>query len=268
LGCSKSLKIMLSKNKIRLIRSLSIKKNRSAEGLFVAEGRKLVFDLLGSHLSLREVFCTREIAADMVNINANQITLLKKEELDRISFLKTTSEIIALFEIPETCLNWEEIIKDLCLVLDSVQDPGNLGTIVRLADWFGIKNIICSEDSADLYNPKTVQATMGAIARVNVQYLSLKDFLSEAVKLKIPVYGTFLEGENLFSTDLTSNGIVVMGNEGNGISSEIEGFISKKINIPSYPMMNNGSESLNVAAAASIVCAEFRRRCLDETTRR
>jgi TrmH family RNA methyltransferase len=255
---------MLSKNKIKLIRSLGLKKNRSEEGLFVAEGRKLVFDLIKSKLSLREVFCTREISAELGTLNPEQITVLKEVEMERISSLKSTPEIIGLFEIPKTDLNWEEIKKDLCIVLDSVQDPGNLGTIVRLADWFGIKNIICSEDCADLYNPKTVQATMGAIARVNVQYLSLKDFLFETTKLKIPVYGTFLEGENLFSTDLTSNGIVVMGNEGSGISKEIEAFISKKINIPSYPLMNNGSESLNVAIAASIVCAEFRRKILNK----
>jgi len=253
---------MLSKNKIKLIRSLGLKKNRSEKGLFVAEGRKLVFDLIKSQLSLREVFCTREISAKLVTVNAEKITELKNVEMERISSLKSTPEIIGLFEIPKAGFSWEEIKKDLCIVLDSVQDPGNLGTIVRLADWFGIKNIICSEDCADLYNPKTVQATMGAIARVNVHYLLLKDFLSEVVKNKVPIYGTFLEGENLFSTDLTSNGIVVMGNEGSGISKEIEAFISKKINIPSYPLMNNGSESLNVAVAASIVCAEFRRRII------
>jgi RNA methyltransferase, TrmH family len=253
---------MLSKNKIKLIRSLVLKKNRSDEGLFVAEGRKLVFDLIESQLSLREIFCTQGIIAELIKVNPNQITELKKGEMERISSLKSTPEIIALFEIPKADFNWDEIKNDLCIVLDSIQDPGNLGTIVRLADWFSIKNIICSEDCADLYNPKTVQATMGAIARVNVQYLSLKDFLFEVVKLRIPVYGTFLEGENLFSTELTSNGIVVMGNEGSGISNEIEAFISKKIKIPSYPAMNSGSESLNVAVAASIVCAEFRRRVI------
>ena len=253
---------MLSKNKIKLIRSLGLKKNRSDEGLFVAEGKKLVFDLIASKLSLREIFCTREIAVELVTVKADKITELKEGKMERISSLKSTPEVIALFEIPAMVFNWENIKDDLCLVLDSVQDPGNLGTIVRLADWFGIKTIICSEDCADLYNPKTVQATMGAIARVNVQYLSLSDFLSQAVKLKIPVYGTFLEGENLFLTELTSNGIVVMGSEGKGISPQIEALISKKINIPSYPLTNSGSESLNVAVAASIVCAEFRRRII------
>lgn len=253
---------MLPKNKIRLIRSLVLKKNRLAEGLFVAEGEKLVIDLIESQLSLREIFCTQEILTRLVNINPDLITELKVGEMERITALKSTPDIIALFEIPKRGLNWEEIKDGLSLVLDSVQDPGNMGTIIRLADWFGIKNIISSEDSADLFNPKTVQSTMGAIARIKVHYLSIKDFLAIAIKLKIPVYGTFLEGENLFTTELTSNGIVVMGNEGKGISKEIEALISRKIKIPPYPENNTGSESLNVAVAASIVCAEFRRRII------
>jgi len=253
---------MLSKNKIKLIRSLVLKKNRSDEGLFVAEGRKLVLDLIESHLRVREVFCIQEIAADLGKIDPDKITALNKGELERISSLKSTPEIVGLFEIPKSCFSWDEIKKDLTIVLESIQDPGNLGTIVRLADWFGIKNIICSEDCADVYNPKTVQATMGAIARVTVHYLSLKDFISQAVILKIPVYGTYLDGENLFTSELTSNGIVVMGNEGRGISTDIEPFITKKLNIPSFPLNNNGSESLNVAVAASIVCAEFRKRLI------
>jgi RNA methyltransferase, TrmH family len=253
---------MLSKNKIKLIRSLVLKKNRSDEGLFVAEGSKLVFDLMESQLRLREVFCTPEIAAELDTISPDKITELKKGEIERISSLKSTPDIVGLFEIPKSGYSWDRIKKELSIVLESVQDPGNLGTIVRLADWFGIKNIICSEDCADIYNPKTVQATMGAIARVSVQYLSLKEFISEASVLKIPIYGTFLEGENLFTTELTPNGIVVMGNEGKGISPEIESLITKKLNIPSYPLNNNGSESLNVAVATSIVCAEFRKRII------
>lgn len=253
---------MLSKNKIKLIRSLGLKKNRSEEGLFVAEGRKLVFDLIESRLSLREVFCTHEISAELRNLDSGLITELKTGEMERISSLKSTPEIIGLFEIPEAVLHWDEIKNDLCIALDSLQDPGNLGTIVRMADWFGIKNILCSEDCADLYNSKTVQATMGAIARVKVHYLSLKDFIKEASMRKIPVYGAFLEGENIFSAGLSSNGVLVMGNEGKGISKEIEALIPEKITIPNYPLKNKGSESLNVAVAASIVCAEFRRRII------
>jgi TrmH family RNA methyltransferase len=257
-----SLMKMLPKNKIRLIRSLALKRNRSDEGLFVAEGRKLVMDLTTSQLTLHEVFCTEEVLAGLANVKFDRITVLKKNEIERISALKSTPDVIALFEIPEYDISWEEIRNGLTLALDSVQDPGNLGTIVRLADWFGIKNMICSEDCADLYNPKTIQATMGAIARIKVHYLSVRNFLSEAIKLNIPVYGTFLHGENLYTTNLTSNGIVAMGNEGKGISEEIEILISRKISIPSYPEGTTGSESLNVAVAASIVCAEFRRRVI------
>ena len=251
---------MLSKSKIRLIRSLELKKNRLAERLFVAEGKKMVFDLIESHLSPFEVFCTKDIAAEIVHVDSRFISVVVKDELKRISSFKSAPEIIALFRIPEVTFDWNEITNDLTLVLDAVQDPGNLGTIVRTADWFGIKNIICSKDSVDLYNSKTVQSTMGAIGRVKVHYLELKNFLSEARKQEIPIYGTFMEGENLFTTELTSTGIIVMGNEGKGISKELEDYFSGKISIPRFPAINNRSESLNVAVAASIICAEFRRR--------
>jgi RNA methyltransferase, TrmH family len=255
---------MLPKHKIRLIRSLALKKNRYNEGLFVAEGEKAVFDLIKSQLTLREAFCTNDIVTKLVRVNPDRITILKEGEMERISTLKSAPKVIALFEIPKYELNWAEIKEGLSIALDSVQDPGNIGTIVRLADWFGIHNIICSEDCADLFNPKTVQATMGAIACIKVHYLSVSDFLSEARQLNIPIYGTFIEGENLFSADLSQNGIIVMGNEGKGISKEITALVSNSISIPSYPKGNQGSESLNVAVAASIVCAEFRRRIIDK----
>jgi len=253
---------MFSKNKIKLIHSLDLKKNRSTEGLFVAEGKKLVLDLLSSKLHPFEIFCTPELAADLSKIDNKLISITTKDELKKISSLKSTPDIIALFKIPEITLQWDEIINDLTLVLESVQDPGNLGTIIRTADWFGIKNIVCSEDTADLYNSKTVQSTMGAIARVKVHYLSLREFLSGAQKHNLPIYGTFMEGENIYKIDLPSNGIVIMGNEGKGISKESEALIDKKISIPYYPDSDNRSESLNVAVAASIICAEFRRRLM------
>lgn len=255
---------MLTKSKISLIRSLNVKKNRTVEGLFVAEGKKLVMDLLKSPLHLHEVYCTDEALPLLNGILHDRITVLRKSEMERISALKSPSDVIALFDIPQYELNREELDIQLSLVLDSIQDPGNLGTIVRLADWFGIKNLICSEDSADLYNPKTVQATMGSLVRVKVHYLPLKDFLSGVRKRNIPVYGTFLEGENIYQTALTANGIVVMGNEGQGISGEIEKLITRKICIPPYPPGGGavGSESLNVATATAIVIAEFRRRVI------
>ena len=255
---------MLSKNKLKYLRSLSLKKFRRNDGLFIAEGRKLVFDLLESEMQVQEVFCTSDLIATVEgkgfhpqNIHPSELTDLKK-----ISQLKSTPDIIATVRIPEPSLSWEEIAGDLCLALDGVQDPGNLGTIIRLADWFGITNILCSEDTVDLYNPKTVQATMGAIARIRLHYGDLPEYLRRASEMKIPVYGTFLEGENIYTAPLSPNGIIVMGNEGKGISEGVEPFIQHKIHIPNFPTNRITSESLNVAMATSITCSEFRRRLI------
>jgi TrmH family RNA methyltransferase len=255
---------LLSKNKIKQLRSLHLKKFRRSEGLFVAEGQKLVFDLLESDMKVHEIFCTPEFIAAVEgkgfppkNIHASQPADLKK-----ISQLKSSPDIIAAVHIPAHSLSWEELAGDLCLALDGVQDPGNLGTIIRLADWFGIRNILCSGDTVDLYNPKTVQATMGAIARIRVHYGDLPGYLQHAGEMDIPVYGTFLEGENLYSAPLSPNGIIVMGNEGKGISGRVEPLIQHKIHIPNYPADRMTSESLNVAMATSITCSEFRRRMM------
>jgi RNA methyltransferase, TrmH family len=254
---------VLSKNKIKLIRSLDLKKNRIVNGLFVAEGERLVGDILKSEVHVSEIFCTNHIAPDLLKFNSGlKIEIVSKDELSRISFLKTTPEIVALCKIPKLELDWEEIKSSLTLVLDEIQDPGNLGTIVRLADWFGIRNVICSEGCADLYNPKVIQSTMGAFARVKVSYVSLSPFLENAKRLSLPVYGAFLEGDNLYKCDLTENGIIVMGNEGNGISDIVAGSVMRKINIPSFPPGEVTSESLNVAIATSVICAEFRRRVI------
>jgi RNA methyltransferase, TrmH family len=254
---------MLSKNKIKLIRSLTIKKFREKEKLFVAEGKRLVLDLLTTRLSPWEIYCTEEISKEIKNKSlVSKIAIVSEEELRKISTLKTAPDIIAIFELPENKLNWQDLGSDLNLVLDNIQDPGNLGTVIRLADWFGIKNIFCSKETADLFNPKTVQSTMGAIARVKVHYLSLDELFAEALKQKIPVYGTYLAGENLYTSDLPDVALIVMGNEGNGISEKYRKYIDKRINIPSYPAGNATSESLNVGVATSIVCAEFRRRLI------
>ena len=263
MGCSKTLYKVLSKNKIKLIRSLDLKKNRLATGLSLAEGKKLIFDLLTSKIEIAEVFCTNLIYSELNYYKIDfKIEIADKEELSRISFLKTTPDIIAIFKIPEFVIDWKEISGDLTLVLDTIQDPGNMGTIVRLADWFGIRNIICSESCADLYNPKVIQATMGAFARVKVHYVSLPWFMNQAKQLNIPIYGAFMEGESLYECALTVNGLVVMGNEGNGISAENASYVTRKINIPSYPPGIVTSESLNVAMATSAICYEFRRRII------
>ena len=171
--------------------------------------------------------------------------------------LKTPQQVLAVFRQPEYVLNTSILRDSLCLALDDVQDPGNLGTIIRLADWFGIEHIICSSNTVDIYNPKTVQATMGGIARVKTYYTPLPDLIRSLGD--IPVYGTFLDGKNIYGQPLSRNGLIVMGNEGNGISKEVEALINQKLYIPNYPQERETSESLNVAIATAIVCAEFRR---------
>lgn len=255
---------MLSKNKIKQLRSLNLKKFRRSEGLFVAEGQKLVLDILDSKMEVKDVFCTPELISTVEGKGFNPKNIHSSElaDLKKISQLKTSPDIIATVHIPEHSLSWEEIAGDLCLALDGVQDPGNLGTIIRLADWFGIQHILCSEDTVDLYNPKTVQATMGAIARIRLHYGNLPDYLQRANEMEIPVYGTFLDGENIYSAPLSPGGIIVMGNEGKGISESVEPLIRQKIHIPNFPANRETSESLNVAMATSITCSEFRRRMM------
>ena len=176
----------------------------------------------------------------------------------KVSQLTTPADVLAIYRIPQYRLDVESLKRELVLALDTVQDPGNLGTIVRLADWFGIRHIVCSPETADLYNPKVVQATMGALARVKVYYTSLPQFLAAMGRSR--VYGTFLDGSDIYRTPLSETGVIVMGNEGNGISAGLEPYIGNRLHIPSYPVGQPTSESLNVAVAAAITCAEFRRR--------
>lgn len=189
--------------------------------------------------------------------------VVTQEELQRVSFLKSPQEVLAVFAMRDAEEPTEVLAAlpktQLCLALDDVQDPGNVGTIIRLADWFGIEHVFCSHGSADVYNPKTVQATMGALARVQIHYVDLPAFLDATGGAR--VYGTFLEGDNLYTTETEAHGIIVMGNEGNGISGAVEQRVTHKLHIPNYPPMRSTSESLNVAVATAIICAEFRRRC-------
>lgn len=250
---------MLSKNKIKYIRSLELKKNRKEEKVFVAEGHKLVGDLMG-HFPCRLLAGTTGWFSSHPDCHADEMIEVEQEELSRASLQKTPQEVLAIFEQPVYESDSKVISESLCLALDNVQDPGNLGTIVRLADWFGIEDIFCSAGTVDIFNPKTVQATMGAIARVRVHYCDLPELISS---LKgIPVYGTFLNGNVIYSETLSANGLIVMGNEGNGVSTEVEALINKRLYIPNYPHERETSESLNVAIATAVVCAEFRRRLL------
>lgn len=249
---------MLSKTKIKWINSLVRKKKRDEEGLFVAEGTKIVSDLLPL-LKCRFLAVQYDGYNEEYRNFTDEIELISPDEYKKISFQKSPQGVLAVFEKPQYYIDYSEIHQNLSLMLDDIQDPGNLGTIIRLADWFGIKDIICSLHTADAFSPKTVQATMGSIGRVRVHYTDLSDFLY-SMKGKIPVYGTFMDGKNIYSEILTRNGIIVVGNEGKGISDSILPYINTKLTIPSFPADNVTSESLNVGIAAAIVISEFRRR--------
>ena len=248
---------MLSKNKIKYIRSLELKKNRKEEQVFLAEGHKLVEDLIG-HFSCKLLVATSLWLESHPHVQADEVIEVTQDELTRASLQKTPQGVLAVFEQPRYEISPDVLARSLCLALDDVQDPGNLGTIIRLADWFGIEDIFCSHGTADVYNPKTVQATMGAIARVRVHYCDLVSLISSAKD--VPVYGTFLDGNNMYNETLTPNGLIVMGNEGKGVSAEVGSLINKRLYIPNFPMERETSESLNVAIATAVVCAEFRRR--------
>lgn len=246
----------LSKNRIKYIHSLELKKNRKIDKVFLAEGPKLVGDLLG-HVPCQFLIATSEWLSGNKHLPVEDVTEVSEEELSRASLLKTPQQVLAVFRQPDEEMDASVINRSLCLALDDVQDPGNLGTIIRLADWFGIEHIFCSPSTVDVYNPKTVQATMGGIARVKLHYTPLPELIQSLND--VPVYGTFLDGKNMYEQPLISYGLIVMGNEGNGIGKEVEQLINRKLYIPNYPADRETSESLNVAIATAIVCAEFRR---------
>ncbi len=245
----------MTKSEMQLIKSLGDKRARTETGLFLAEGEKLIGELRHSSLNVRKIYSLEGV------FEGEGVEWVAPREMERISQLKSANNSVALVDIPRHTLEVEALRGRLTLVLDGVQNPGNLGTIIRLADWFGIENVICSPTSADCFNPKVVQATMGAILRVRVHYTPLPELLSQAKGLNIPIYGTLLEGENIYQSDeLGREGIVVMGNEGQGISPEVLPLISRSLFIPPFPADRSGSESLNVSIATAVVCSEFRRR--------
>ena len=250
---------MISKNKIKYIRSLELKKNRISERIFVAEGNKLVADMLPFY-TCKLLLAKPNWMATQGDIPAEELLVAEEDDIRKASFLKNPQDVLALFHYPEWNLEEADPRKDLVLLLDGIQDPGNLGTIIRLADWFGIEHIVCSTDTADVFNPKTVQATMGALAHVKVHYTELAGYIRHWKGNSVPVYGTFLDGDNLYGRSLTKNGLLIMGNEGNGISKDVAEMVNQKILIPNYPQGNETTDSLNVAVATAIVCSEFRRR--------
>lgn len=251
---------MLSKNTIKLVSSLSLKKFRDEHQLFVAEGTKLLFDLLPT-FTCKHLFATREWLDQHKIKSTVDVVEVTENELQKLSNQKTPQGVVAVFEKPQISWEMSQITGKLNLALDGVQDPGNLGTIIRIADWFGITDIFCSENCADVYGSKTIQATMGALARVQVHTVPLVDFIKSCCSY-MPVYGTFMDGQNIYSETLTPAGLIIMGNEGKGISSEIEALVTKKLLIPNFPEGEITSESLNVGVATALVCGEFRRRQL------
>ncbi|WP_396218301.1 TrmH family RNA methyltransferase [Flavobacterium sp.] len=239
---------MVSKNQIKLINSLQQKKYRKLHNLFIAEGKKVIQELLDAQFSLAYLFVTK---ADLFDTNP-AATLISDNELKKITALTTANDCLAVFEIKEYSSSTNSGLE---LALDNIKDPGNMGTIIRLCDWFGISKIVCSEETVDIYNPKVVQATMGSLARVQVEYTNLVDYL-KATDLEI--FGTFMDGKNIYKSNLPSKGIIVMGNEANGISSEIEQLVTQKIAIPRFGNLQQ-TESLNVATATAIFLSEFKR---------
>ncbi|RPH29079.1 MAG: RNA methyltransferase [Bacteroidales bacterium] len=250
---------MLSKNSIKIINSLRVKKFRNEKGVFIAEGERLVEEILNSKLVTKTIYRTSDCHFNLKRVNL-EVFEVSDDEMKRISGLSTHSNILALVAIPEFDISTIDITNSLTLALDGIQDPGNLGTIIRLADWFGIDSILCSYDTVDAFSPKVIQSCMGAISRVKVVYCNLPNTLKGyRTRCNLPIYGTFMEGENIYNQDLNAKSIVVMGNEGNGISREVESIINKKIHIPSFATNRAAVESLNVAMATAIVCSEFRR---------
>lgn len=239
---------MVAKSELKLIKSLQQKKYRNEHGLFVVEGKKAVQEVVGSTYEIYKLFAIEAGGLSLSEVEVNAIT---NKELSQISSLKNPNGFLGVFHIPEQTAN---ITSDWVLVLDGVQDPGNLGTIIRLCDWFGITDIVCSTDTVDCYNPKVLQATMGSITRVNIKYLPLHTFLGAT---KLPIYGTFMNGDTINTTQLPNKGIMVMGNEGKGISDAVIKLCTDKLTIPQFG--GETTESLNVASATAILLHEIRR---------
>ena len=248
---------MISKNKVKYIRSLELKKNRTKEGKFVAEGHKVVEDLL-CRQPASVIVATQEWLRGKNFDAATEVIEVTDEELKKVSFLQHPQQVLGVFSLSQSTGFSEVNTQVLNLALDGVQDPGNLGTIIRIADWFGIEHIYCSQDTVDAFNPKVVQATMGSIARVSLEYGDLYELI-KSLPEGTPIYGTLLDGDNIYEDHLENRGVIVMGNEGKGITQRVKELVNHRLLIPNYPAGSETAESLNVAIATAITCAEFRR---------
>lgn len=243
---------MVTKQEIKLIKSLNQKKYRQQLGLFIVEGIKGIEEFLNSDFKLHRLYTTKQI----FEASKNETTEISENELKKITSLKNPNTALAIFEIPKPV---KVDNSGLIVALDDVRDPGNLGTIIRLCDWYGVKDLVCSLNTVDCYNSKVVQATMGSLTRVNITYLDLAEFMSNG---NTQVFGTYMNGENIYSSNLPNDGIIVLGNEANGISEKITSIIDRKLTIPQFGNSKD-TESLNVANATAIVLSEFKRRTIE-----
>lgn len=252
---------MLSKQVTKIVQNLEKKKFREKYNLFKVEGEKLVGELLLSGLKIHTLLATPEWIEQQHKVLSDvRVTEVSKKEISTISDFQSLPDVIALAEIPAYTFNPKEVGDNLTIALNGIQDPGNLGTILRVADWFGIRHILCDRECAGVYNPKCVQASMGAIFRVKTFYVDLPLMLKELKNENFPVFGTFLDGENIYHAPLCRKGLIVMGNEGKGISEEIARLTDFKLTIPSFATGEEKTESLNVGVATGIILSEFRRR--------
>lgn len=252
---------MVSKNTIKLIKSLALKKNRIKQNLFLVEGDKNVSEVLGSGFCVENLLATSKFLDDNKALitKAKLVTEATQQEIELASLLKNPQNSIAICTLPKSKEIPNNFKTDFCVYLDDIQDPGNLGTIIRICDWFGMNQLFCSPKTADLFNPKVIQASMGSFCRVEVFYTPFETVAKLAKTENFPILGAFLEGENLYKQKLPKKAIVVVGNEGNGISKEVENKIEQKIKIPEFSQNATSAESLNVSVATAIICSEFKR---------
>lgn len=257
---------MISSAQLKLLRSLGQKKYRDLHRLFIIEGEKMVMELAessqGNRFQIREIYATPEWIErhpSPMNDPNTPICEAAPSEIKKVSNLVTPQPVIALVSMPKASFDAEELLNSPVLAFESIRDPGNLGTIIRTADWFGIRHIVCTTDSTDLFNPKVVQSTMGAISRVQVHYLEIESLLKSREMQSKTVLGTFMEGENIYETSLETDSLILFGNESHGLSGRFDPYISRRISIPSFSPDGKGSESLNVASSVAVICSELRR---------
>ena len=258
---------MISTTRLKLLRSLQHKKYRDQHGLFLVEGEKMVGELLRQiyppRFKVKDIYATPDwIGRNQKEIPATDIKVVKatRAEIQKIISLVSPQPVLALVAKPDSTLDFKELLHTPVLAFESIRDPGNLGTIIRTADWFGMKHIICTPDSTDVFNPKVVQSTMGAIVRVRVHYQDLNAVLASPPMEEKAVYGTFLDGDNIYEASLSDAPLILFGNESHGLSNTYDAHIHRRLSIPSFSRSGKGSESLNVASSVAVVCSEIRRR--------